>query len=59
MPEKILRELGGSQLAIEVLKGRGFPGSSCWLVVVASFMYIDGVFNSWCCVLKLDVGVDL
>jgi hypothetical protein len=23
--KKILRELGGSQLAIEVLKGRGFP----------------------------------
>jgi hypothetical protein len=40
---------------IEVLKSRGFSGSFCCLGVVASFMYIDGVFNSWCCVLKLDV----
>jgi hypothetical protein len=59
MPEKILRELEGYQLAIEVLKSRGFSGIFCWLGVVASFMYIDGVLNSWCCVLKLDVGVDL
>jgi hypothetical protein len=35
-PKKILRELGGSQLTIEVLKGRGFPGSSCWLGVALS-----------------------
>jgi hypothetical protein len=47
------------QLAIEVLESRGFSGSFCWLGVVASFMQIDGVFNSWCRTLKLDVGVDL
>jgi hypothetical protein len=38
MPEKILRELEGFQLAIEILKSRGFLGSFCWLGVVASFM---------------------
>jgi hypothetical protein len=58
MPDTILRELEGFQLAIEVLKNRGFSGSFFCLGVVASFMYIDGVFNSLCCVLKLDVGVD-
>jgi hypothetical protein len=36
--EKTLRELEGSQLAIEVLKSRGFSGSSCWLGVVSSFV---------------------
>jgi hypothetical protein len=59
MPVKILRELEGSSSRIEVLKSRGFSGSFCYLGVVASFMYIDGVFHSWCCVLKHDVGVDL
>jgi hypothetical protein len=59
MPEKVLQELEGFQLAIEVLKSWGFSSRFCWLGVVASLMYIDGVFNSWCCVLKLDVGVDL
>jgi hypothetical protein len=59
MPEKILRELEVVQLAIEVLKSRGFSGSFCCLGVVASLMYTDGVFDSWCCVLKLAVGVDL
>jgi hypothetical protein len=34
MPEKILRELEGYQLAIEVLKSRGFSGSFCCLGVV-------------------------
>jgi hypothetical protein len=43
---------------IEVLKSRGFTGSFCWLGFVASFVYLDGVFNSWCRALKLDVGVD-
>jgi hypothetical protein len=59
MPEKILRELEGFQLAFEVLKSRGLSGSSCCLGFVASFMYTNGVFDSWCCVLNLDVGVDL
>jgi hypothetical protein len=36
MPEKILRELEGFELAIEVLKSRGFSGSSCWLGVASS-----------------------
>jgi hypothetical protein len=36
--EKILRELEGSQLTIEVLKSQGFSGSFCWLGVIASFV---------------------
>jgi hypothetical protein len=60
MPEKFFRELEGfSSSQIEILKSRGFLGSFYCLGVVASFMYTDGVFDSWCCVLKLDVGVDL
>jgi hypothetical protein len=59
MPKKITRELDGFQLAIEVLKSQKFLGSFYFLGVVASFMYTDGVFDSWCCVLKLVVGVDL
>jgi hypothetical protein len=59
MHEKILQELEGFQLAIEVLKSLGFSGSICWLGVITSFVPLDGVFNSLCCALKLDVGVDL
>jgi hypothetical protein len=59
MLEKILQELDDFQLAIEVLNSRGFSGSSCHLGVVASLMYTDGVFDSWCCILIFDVGVDL
>jgi hypothetical protein len=59
MPEKILRELEGFQLADWGSKSQGFSGSFCCLGVVASFVYTDGVFDSWCWVLKLDVGVDL
>jgi hypothetical protein len=33
MSKRILRELEGFQLAIEVLKSQGFSGSSCWLGV--------------------------
>jgi hypothetical protein len=57
-PKRILRESEGFQLAIEVLKSQGFSGSFCCLGIVASFMYIGGVFNPRCCVFKLDVGVD-
>jgi hypothetical protein len=59
MHEKILEELEGFQLAIEVLKSRGFSGRFCWLGVVASFAPLDGVFNYVGCALKLDVGVGL
>jgi hypothetical protein len=59
MPEKILRELEGFHLAIEVLKSRGFSGSFCWLGIVASFVSLDGVFNYVRCAWKLDVGVEL
>jgi hypothetical protein len=38
MPEKILRELEGFQLANEVLKSWGLSGSFCWLGVVAPFV---------------------
>jgi hypothetical protein len=58
MPEMILRELEGFQLAIEVLKSWGFSGSFCWLGVVASFVYPDGIFKSLCRALKMEVGVD-
>jgi hypothetical protein len=59
MLEKIFRELEGfSSSQIEVLKSRGFSGSFYCLGVVASFRYTDGVFDSWCCVLKLAVGVN-
>jgi hypothetical protein len=59
MPEKIRRELEGFQLTIEVLKSRGFSGSSYCLGDVASFVWMGGIFTSWCCIWKLDVGVDL
>jgi hypothetical protein len=59
MPKKILPELEGFPLAIEVLKSRGFSGRFCWLGVVASFAPLDGVFNYVGCALKLDVGVGL
>jgi hypothetical protein len=58
MLENILRELEGFQLAIEVLKSRGFSGSSYMLGAVTSSMYPDGIFKSLCRTLKLDVGVD-
>jgi hypothetical protein len=38
MHKKILQELEGFQLAIEVLKSRSFSGSFCWPGVVASFV---------------------
>jgi hypothetical protein len=59
MPEKILRELDGFSARKWGLEESRLHGSFCCLVVVAPFMNIDGVFNSWCCVLKLAVGVDL
>jgi hypothetical protein len=37
MHEKILQELEGFQLAIEILKSRGFSGRFRWFGVVASF----------------------
>jgi hypothetical protein len=59
-PEGFFESQKASSSQIEVLKSRGFSGSFCCLGgVVASFVWIDGVFNSWCCVWKLDVGVDL
>jgi hypothetical protein len=58
MPEKILQELDGFQLAIEVLNSRGFSGSSCWLGVASSLAKLDGIFRSWSRALKLEVGVD-
>jgi hypothetical protein len=58
MLEKILRELESFQPTVEVLKSRGFSGSSCWLGVIDSFMWLDGTFIPWCCALMLDVGVD-
>jgi hypothetical protein len=58
MHEKILQELEGFQLAVGVLKSRGFSGSFCCLGVIASSMSLDGVFNYVSCALKLDVGID-
>jgi hypothetical protein len=63
MPEKILRELEGFQLANEVLKSRGFSGSSCWLGVASSFVSFDGIFNlgvaPWSFILAYNFNLEL